>query len=204
MNDILRAKPYNAILTIPNIVTSTGILLLIPYVYAFLTNKNRWIMFGALFFAAFSDLLDGFLARKLNQGTKLGEIIDPLRDRLLFLAMIVHFIFLYFIDITRNYIFLVSIAIFISAEIKIALFDMHWWKYKILEARMHKIRKVRQVGLVFVGGAAILNRYFEKIITKIIDDYMYIPLDITIVIMAAISLFTLFVYLKIYLKSKKR
>jgi cardiolipin synthase len=36
--------------------------------------------------SAFTDWLDGFLARKLNQFSRLGELLDPLADRLYVIA----------------------------------------------------------------------------------------------------------------------
>lgn len=42
-----------------------------------------------LLFAGFSDLLDGYLARRLGQRTKLGAILDPLADKSLMLVCFV-------------------------------------------------------------------------------------------------------------------
>src|SRR4051812_7645008 len=39
--------------------------------------------------AGFSDWLDGYLARRLNQMSKLGEILDPVADRLYILAAVI-------------------------------------------------------------------------------------------------------------------
>lgn len=41
-----------------------------------------WVFFGA----ALTDLIDGFLARFLNQKSKLGAILDPAADKLLMLV----------------------------------------------------------------------------------------------------------------------
>ena len=42
-----------------------------------------------LMIAGFSDWLDGYLARRLDQMSKLGEILDPVADRLYILAAVV-------------------------------------------------------------------------------------------------------------------
>ncbi len=36
-----------------------------------------------------TDWLDGYLARRLNQTSKLGEILDPVADRLYILAVVI-------------------------------------------------------------------------------------------------------------------
>jgi CDP-diacylglycerol--glycerol-3-phosphate 3-phosphatidyltransferase len=49
----------------------------------------RWAAVGAFVLAAVSDGLDGFVARRLNQRTELGVVLDPLADKGLLLAGIV-------------------------------------------------------------------------------------------------------------------
>lgn len=46
----------------------------------------RWIALIIFCLAALSDLLDGFVARKLNQKNTFGAIIDPLADKVLLIA----------------------------------------------------------------------------------------------------------------------
>jgi Phosphatidylglycerophosphate synthase len=43
--------------------------------------------------AAVSDILDGYLARKLNQSSELGKIIDPIADKLIVGVTLVFFAF---------------------------------------------------------------------------------------------------------------
>lgn len=49
----------------------------------------RWMAVGVFGVAAASDGLDGFIARRYNQRTELGVILDPLADKGLLLAAIV-------------------------------------------------------------------------------------------------------------------
>lgn len=69
-------------MTIPNIFTIFRLILILPIALFLLAQNN----FGALiliFVAWVTDLLDGYLARKLNQISALGKILDPLADKLL-------------------------------------------------------------------------------------------------------------------------
>jgi len=57
----------------------------------------RYLAAGGLITAALSDILDGYVARRFDQRTKLGSVLDPLADKLLinlsfvFLAATPHF-----------------------------------------------------------------------------------------------------------------
>jgi CDP-diacylglycerol--glycerol-3-phosphate 3-phosphatidyltransferase len=53
----------------------------------------RWIALVIYVLAAITDWLDGFLARRLGQGSALGKMLDPIADKLLVGALIVTFAF---------------------------------------------------------------------------------------------------------------
>ncbi len=53
----------------------------------------RWLALVLYLLAAISDWLDGFLARRMNQGSDLGKMLDPIADKLLVGALIVIFAF---------------------------------------------------------------------------------------------------------------
>lgn len=75
-------------MNIPNWITFSR-LLGIPLIFYILktpTNQNLWICLVIFLIASFTDFLDGYLARKLNQVTDLGKFLDPLVDKLLVLA----------------------------------------------------------------------------------------------------------------------
>lgn len=73
------------VLTLPNAVTAIR-LALIP-VFVFLLSRPQrahweaaaWLLAGI----GVTDFVDGQLARRLNQVSKLGKVLDPLADRLL-------------------------------------------------------------------------------------------------------------------------
>ncbi|WP_299178703.1 CDP-diacylglycerol--glycerol-3-phosphate 3-phosphatidyltransferase [uncultured Neptuniibacter sp.] len=70
---------------IPNILTSLRILLIPVFVLAFYL-PYQWapIATGCIFaVAAFTDWLDGYLARKLDQSSPFGAFLDPVADKLM-------------------------------------------------------------------------------------------------------------------------
>lgn len=49
----------------------------------------RIIIFCLCIFAAITDILDGYLARRFNEVTEMGKIIDPLADKVVIAVIIV-------------------------------------------------------------------------------------------------------------------
>ncbi|MFO7524266.1 MAG: CDP-alcohol phosphatidyltransferase family protein [Ignavibacteriaceae bacterium] len=52
-------------------------------------EANRFFVFGLCLFAAFTDILDGYIARKYNEITEFGKIIDPLADKIAMAAVVI-------------------------------------------------------------------------------------------------------------------
>jgi len=77
-------KYKGKIFTISNWLSFMRVLLVVPIVYYLSDNTaaNNLIAVGLMFVAALTDFLDGYLARKLNQKTDLGRIIDPIADKI--------------------------------------------------------------------------------------------------------------------------
>ena len=79
---------------IPLILSITRIILALPIVLLLIAEKP--IAALTLFaIAGITDALDGYLARKLNAETALGQILDPIGDRVLYGSAFITAIFLY-------------------------------------------------------------------------------------------------------------
>ena len=83
------------ILNLPNALALLRVFMA-PLMFIFLVQRDWFIgwdsswldYFAALIFvlASVTDFFDGYIARKWNQMTKLGAILDPLADKMLILA----------------------------------------------------------------------------------------------------------------------
>ena len=67
--------------TLPNLITIARVLL-IPVVAFLLLDHDYKLAFAVFAAAAVGDWLDGFLARRLNQMSQLGAVLDPIADKM--------------------------------------------------------------------------------------------------------------------------
>ncbi|HYN20350.1 MAG TPA: CDP-diacylglycerol--glycerol-3-phosphate 3-phosphatidyltransferase [Thermoanaerobaculia bacterium] len=72
-------------LNLPNLLSIFRILLVPPLVVVLLTKfeDKEWWGLGLFLLAAVMDFLDGFLARRRQQVTRLGTLLDPAADKIL-------------------------------------------------------------------------------------------------------------------------
>lgn len=114
------------IATPSNFLSLLRLLMAIPlwYLFDYLSVPGmRVIIFSVCVFAALTDILDGYLARKMNQVTEFGKIIDPLADKVAMAAIIIKLFatgeipFYYFIMIIARDILIFLGGIFVSQKI---------------------------------------------------------------------------------------
>ncbi len=84
MKELFR-KIFNKIkaefFTVPNMLSVLRILLIPVIVYLYCVRKNSLWTLIVFAFSAFTDILDGFIARRFNMITDFGKFIDPVADK---------------------------------------------------------------------------------------------------------------------------
>ncbi|MDQ3063088.1 MAG: CDP-alcohol phosphatidyltransferase family protein [Acidobacteriota bacterium] len=70
------------VITVPNLLTLLRMALIPVFAILLFYNQFSWALF-VFFFAGISDGVDGFVARRFNQQSELGTILDPIADKLL-------------------------------------------------------------------------------------------------------------------------
>ena len=75
---------------IPNIVTLSRLFITILLFQQYTPSEfSPIILIIIIAIIGLSDSLDGIIARKLNQVSKLGTILDPITDRIVFILLII-------------------------------------------------------------------------------------------------------------------
>ena len=76
------------LLTIPNLLSLTRIILT-PFIVYFWLHQFLKITGILLVFCLTSDFFDGLIARKFNQISNLGKVLDPIADKIFIVSLIV-------------------------------------------------------------------------------------------------------------------
>lgn len=73
---------------VPNALSVLRMALIPVFMTLYLLGLDEWA-FGVLLVSGLSDCVDGYLARRLNQITDCGKLLDPLSDKLTQVAVVV-------------------------------------------------------------------------------------------------------------------
>ncbi|MUH50769.1 MAG: hypothetical protein F2789_06120 [Actinobacteria bacterium] len=77
------------VLTIPNIMSFARLACIPLFLYLLFGRDNRagaaWLIGGL----GATDWIDGYIARRFNQVSELGKVLDPIADRLMFIVALI-------------------------------------------------------------------------------------------------------------------
>jgi len=163
--------------TLINILTLSRILLA-AVIFVLLMSPNGYLVALVLFFiAGVTDYFDGYLARKYNAVSELGEILDPIADKILILFVL----FGLAINLS-SYLIGFFGAIIITREIWVgALRDLNARNGKTDATKVTFLAKIKtSVQLstlsIYLFGLTINN----MLIIVIADIFLFISLFITL------------------------
>lgn len=86
MQDVQRT---DRIWTVPNVLSLARLAGVPVFLWLVLGPEADGWALGLLMLSGVTDWLDGYLARRLDQRSKVGEILDPIADRLYILAVVI-------------------------------------------------------------------------------------------------------------------
>ena len=173
---------------IPNILAFIRVLMAF-LMYLFLVNRDlfsihpSWLdYFAALIFvlASITDFFDGYIARNFDATSKLGEILDPLADKMLILGAFLGLLYLHRANAWAIYLILVR-EFFITA-LRIAMVQEN------LSVKASFAGKVKTVSQMFAIGFLLMNWPFANAL-------LWLAVVLTI--------YSGFEYIKVYVKAQK-
>ena len=141
------AATYDGSMSVANLITLTRGLMIVPIV-VLLANGHRWAAWWLFGFACATDLIDGIVARARDEVTRLGQVLDPIVDKSLYVSILC---LLYVVGDIPTWAF----AAFLVPQVAIGLGAL------ALKARKNAIQQAKlpgkgAAGLAFVAIAFLL------------------------------------------------
>lgn len=175
---------------IPNLLTSLR-LIIVPVMGYFLYMGNYLPAMILFAFGGFTDILDGYIARKYNLITKWGKFFDPLADKLMQITALVFLVLHRFIPTIVLVVVIIKEALMLTGGI------MLYRKGKTV------------IGANWYGKLATVIFYFAILVTIILsldslnNIYTTTAINIALGLAVACTLFALIMYIIIYFKFSK-
>tara|TARA_E500000178_G_C16928791_1_gene710717 strand:- start:767 stop:1315 length:549 start_codon:yes stop_codon:yes gene_type:complete len=160
-----------------NILTLSRIFLA-AIIFLLLMTKDGYLLALILFFvASVTDYFDGYFARKYNASSQIGEIIDPLSDKILILFLIIGLA----INLSSYLIGFVG-ALIIAREIWVlALRDFNARNNKINATKVTFIAKTKTFTQMLMISIYLTGLAFSNMFLIIIGDiFLFMSLFITL------------------------
>lgn len=81
------------VLTVPNLITVARMVAIPIFAWVFLLGENDPLALILLVVIGSTDWLDGFVARRIGQVSKLGKLLDPVADRMAIVVVLLALVF---------------------------------------------------------------------------------------------------------------
>ena len=147
-------------------------------IFVLLTRAELyWYAFILFFIASITDYFDGYLARKYNLVSQLGEVLDPIADKIL----IVFLLFAIAVNLTSYYIGFLS-AVIITREIWVgALRDFNARQQNTNATRVTFLAKIKTTIQLFTISSYLLGLAMNNMVVVLIADIMlFLSLIVTV------------------------
>jgi cardiolipin synthase len=171
-------RDHARILNVPNAMTMLRLLLVPVFVFASLRGAFA-VAFFAFVSAGITDIFDGYLARRLNQQSRFGALLDPAADKMMMISGYVLFTFLeraqYRLPISLTFTvfirdFLITcFAYLLYTRVQIKRFPPSW---------AGKLSTVCQVVALSVTIAA--NSFLAPLAVPLLTPLLYLALGMTL------------------------
>lgn len=175
---------------IPNILTTLR-LVMVPFLGYFMFHEKYTIAIILFTLGGFTDIVDGYVARKYNMITKWGKFFDPLADKLMQITALTFLVIQHFIPIV------VLVIVVLKESLMLIGGIMLYRKGKTV------------IGANWYGKLATVIFYFAILATIILsleslsNTYTSIAISIALALAVISTVFALIMYIIIYLNFTK-
>ncbi len=143
------------VLTLPNALSCLRLLLVPVFLVLLAQGADAWALV-VLSISSFTDWLDGFLARRWNQITRLGQLLDPAADRLYIFAALIG---LAWRDLVPWWIVLVVVG----RDVFLLLIGIILANFGFGPLPVHQLGKVATFCLFYALPMIMLGQAFEQL-----------------------------------------
>ncbi len=170
-------------MTLANQLTFLRILLIPLFVVVFFLPFKYAHLFAAIIFsvAAVTDWLDGYVARKYNQATKLGAFLDPVADKLMVVIAL-----LLLVTLHTSVWFVIAACIIVGREIIISA----------LREWMAELGERASVAVSYIGKVKTTLQMIAILILLADIALLNILGFVAIAVAAGLTLWSMILYLK--------
>ena len=163
-------------MNLANFITSIR-LILVPFIVSALVKGNDWWALGFLTVALVSDLVDGLVARSMDQITDLGQVLDPLADKSLFLSLFGYFAWVGRIPVVAFFLLLLPyFALILGGGV------MYRYRGKVIQANFwgKSSSALLTLGLIFVYFKLPFALYliYTGIATSFVSAFVYFRMGV--------------------------
>ncbi|QQR53395.1 CDP-diacylglycerol--glycerol-3-phosphate 3-phosphatidyltransferase [bacterium] len=154
-------------LTLPNVLTLLRLILspiFIPFLLVYLLPLNFFFLnvLLALIFILFglTDFFDGYFARKWNQVTHLGALLDPIADKFLFCSTLISLL-------AAGKLFFYWVIILLSREffvmgIRLIASERGYYIKTLFIAKIKTVVEVFFIASVIINPSTVTSSFFNK------------------------------------------
>ena len=175
--------------SIPNILCYIRILLIPLFVWRYITASiplDYDLAAAIIVLSGLTDFLDGFIARKFNQITELGKLIDPIADKLTQAAIA-------FVLVIRFEWMSLLLFVFIIKEMTMGIVCL------ILYREGKKLD-----GALWYGKLTTAVFYFTMIVLIAVPSLNLFMANTLIILTTFMLIFAFFMYMSIFMRMKRR
>ncbi|WP_010202308.1 CDP-alcohol phosphatidyltransferase family protein [Salinibacterium sp. PAMC 21357] len=145
----------NRVWTVPNVLSFIRLALVPLFLYLIISAQDA-LALVVLIVSSLSDYLDGVIARRFNQITRLGQLLDPAADRLFIFAALIGLA-------ARNVIPWWLFFVIVAREIMLVVLGLISANYGFGPLPVHHLGKVATAALFYALPILMLGQAFPTV-----------------------------------------